>query len=89
VARHVDDLARCLSRDAEVLLLQPHRSPFVALRWLRDGESLALYFDAASEWDGLVSVLGGIGVDRVHIHHVHGLPQAILDLSTRLGCPTT
>jgi hypothetical protein len=34
-----------------------------------------------------VSVLAAIGIDRVHIHHVHGLPQAVLDLSQRLGCP--
>ena len=36
VARHVEDLARCLARDVEVLLLQPHRSPFIALRWMRE-----------------------------------------------------
>ena len=87
VARHVEDLARCLARDVEVLLLQPHRSPFVALRWMREGESLRLYFDALAEWERLASVLAAIGIDRVHIHHVHGLPQAILDLSRRLGCP--
>ena len=87
VTRHLGDLARCLSGDAEVLLLQPDRSPFIALRWLRETESLALYFDAQSEWEQLVSVLASIGVDRVHIHHVHGLPQAILDLPARLGCP--
>ncbi len=87
ITRHIADLARGLSGDAEVLLLQPDRSPFVALRWLREGESLGLYFDAGSEWDRLVSVLAGIGIDRVHIHHVHGLPQAILDLPARLGCP--
>ena len=87
VARHVEDLARCLAPDVEVLLLQPHRRPFVALRWLREAETLCLYFDADAEWERLVSLLAAIGVDRVHIHHVHGLPQAILDLSTRLGCP--
>jgi glycosyltransferase involved in cell wall biosynthesis len=87
VARHVEDLARCLAGDVEVLLLQPHRSPFVALRWMCEGESLRLYFDALSEWEQLVSVLAAIGIDRVHIHHVHGLPQTSLDLSGKLGCP--
>ena len=87
VARHVEDLARCLAGDVEVLLLQPHRSPFVALRWMREGENLRLYFDALAEWERLASVLAAIGINRVHIHHVHGLPQAVLDLSQRLGCP--
>ena len=87
VARHVEDLARCLARDVEVLLLQPHRNPFIALRWMREGESLRLFFDAHAEWERLVSVLAAVGIDRVHIHHVHGLPQAILDLARRLGCP--
>jgi glycosyltransferase involved in cell wall biosynthesis len=87
VARHVEDLARCLARDVEVLLLQPHRSPFIALRWMRKGESLRLYFDALAEWERLASVLAAIGIDRVHIHHVHGLPQAILDLARQLRCP--
>ena len=87
VARHIEDLARCLARDVEVLLLQPHRSPFIALRWMREGESLRLYFDAVAEWERLASVLAAIGIDRVHIHHVHGLPRAVLDLSTWLRCP--
>ncbi len=69
VARHVDDLARCLAGDVEVLLLQPHRSPFIALRWMREGESLRLYFDA----------LGRVGTARVrsrrHRHRSRSHPS--------------
>ena len=87
VARHVEDLARCLASDVEVLLLQPFRSPFIVLQWMREGESLRLHFDALNEWERLLSVLATLGVDRVHLHHVLGLPQEVLDLSMRLRCP--
>jgi len=87
LARHVNDLARCIERDVEPLVIQPHAGSLVALRWLRSGESLALYLDAAKEWPNLLEMLAGIGIDRVHLHHVHGWPPDILDLPARLDCP--
>jgi hypothetical protein len=32
-------------------------------------------------------VLAGVGIDRIHIHHVHGLPAGVLDLPARLARP--
>ena len=85
VARHMASLARAIEADAEVLLLAPHLDRFVSLRWLRDGEELALWFPV-EQWDRMTSLLGAIGVDRVHFHHVHGLPRQVLALPERLGC---
>lgn len=87
VARHVGDLALALEPDVEVLMLEPHVAPFVALRWLRSGEPLKLWFDGVGDWEGLIGFLGALGLDRIHFHHVSGLPEAVLDLPTRLGCP--
>jgi glycosyltransferase involved in cell wall biosynthesis len=68
------------------LLLEPHGAPFVELRWLRSGERLRLWFDSAADWDGLLGFLGALAIDRIHFHHVSGLPEAVLDLPSRLGC---
>ena len=87
VGRHVSDLARALQGQAEVLLLHPHRISYVALRSL-DDRGGTLWFRKAEEWDtGLIPVLRGIGIDRIHFHHVHGLPQRVLDLALGLGVP--
>src|SRR6185312_4741973 len=86
VARHMASLARAIEEDAEVLLLAPHADGHTSLRWLRRGEDLALWFPT-SQWDRMTALLAAIGVDRVHFHHVHGLPQEALALPRRLGCP--
>ena len=87
VGRHIDELAVAIADDAEVLLLNPHLNSFLALRWLRPGEDLALWMRAADEWERMVELLQAIGIDRIHFHHVHGLPHGILELPRRLGCP--
>lgn len=86
VGRHMADLSHALEPDVEVLILQPDSAPFVALQWLRSGEKLKLWFDAGA-WDELVDFLRTLGLDRIHYHHVDGLPESILDLPARLGRP--
>ena len=86
VARHIEGLALALEADVEVLLLQPFGPSHVVLRWMRSGEAFALYFDPKREWRALVAVLAAAGIDRLHLHHVHGLPRDVLDLPTALGC---
>lgn len=86
VARHIADLARLLEDDAEVLLLQPgEHIPFFSLRWLRRGEDLALWF-RVDEWPAIEDLLARLAIARVHFHHVHGLPESVLDLPARLAC---
>ena len=86
VARHLADLVAAVAQDVEVLLLRPDGAGSVALRWIRDGETLALWFDAEREWTALLQVLAGIGIERVHFHHVHGFPPAVLELPRMLAC---
>ncbi len=85
--RHVRDLAKLIEDDCEVLLLQPERGGLLALRWARAGEECLVYFRAETEFDALVALLAHLGIDRVHLHHVHGLPMAILSLAERLNVP--
>jgi GT2 family glycosyltransferase/glycosyltransferase involved in cell wall biosynthesis len=83
VQRHVDELAAAVARDAEVLSLSP-RGGRLEIRVMADpGAALWL---ARDEWARLVELLRAVGIDRVHFHHVHGLPREVLALPAQLGC---
>jgi len=88
IERHVNDLARLLAPDCEVLALRPEAKSIVSLAWLREGEEFEAWFDAATEWPGCVALLEAIGISRVHFHHVHGLPREVLDLPRVLEAPS-
>ena len=85
VQKHVDALAKLVSADAEVLLLQPTRGGNLSLRWMRQGEEFQAWFEHLEP--ELAPLLRSLGVSRVHYHHVHGLPRDILDLAGRLEAP--
>ncbi len=87
VGRHLRDLAAMLAGDCEVLLLKPHSKTLLSLAWMREGEAFEAFFDPRTEWDTLVALLATLGVGRVHLHHVHGLPLRILALPGELGVP--
>jgi glycosyltransferase involved in cell wall biosynthesis len=87
VEAHINDLATLLADDCELLVLRPGVAGSIHVRWLRPGESLEAWFDAASEWDECRAFLASLGLSRVHIHHVHGLPREALDLANSLGIP--
>ena len=87
VRRHMHDLAALVADRAEVLHLEPAGSGHVLLSWWRGGETFAARFALPEELDALVATLRCAGVVRLHFHHVHGMPQAILALPDALGVP--
>ena len=87
VQLHVNDLARLLENDCEVVVLSPGVPGSINVRWLREGESLQAWFDPSTEWAGVTDLLRAIGIARVHFHHVHALPREVLDLPGELGVP--
>ena len=66
-------------------------SPLAATRyelsWPKAGEGFAAYFSLPADMQTLVALLSGLDLARIHFHHVHGLPRAILDLPAALGVP--
>ena len=86
VQRHVDDVARLLEPECEVLRLRPAGDDAVEIRWLRPGEELAAWAGTQAP-DATLELLRAFGIDRLHLHHVHGLPAWILDLPGALGVP--
>ncbi len=85
--RHVNDLAESLSESLEVLVFKPHDEQSLSLRWLRKGEEFEAYFEDRSDPQELLQVLRAIGISRIHLHHVHGLPAYVLDLHNALDVP--
>jgi len=87
IRRHMNDLAALVSMHADVLYLEPAGDGGVKLWWPRDGEAFEAWFHLPQDMATLCAMLRDIGVARLHFHHVHGLPQSILDLPRELGAP--
>ncbi|MEP7156142.1 MAG: glycosyltransferase [Betaproteobacteria bacterium] len=85
--KHVADLARLTVSSLEILLFKPHDEQNLSLRWMREGEEFEAFFEDRNDPAELLNVLRMAGISRVHLHHVHGLPQYVLDLHTMLGVP--
>ncbi|HET7403286.1 MAG TPA: glycosyltransferase [Usitatibacter sp.] len=87
VERHVQDLARLLESHAEVLVMRPAPGERVTVQWQRPDAQLQAWFEPATQWSACIELLRTAGIDRVHYHHVHGLPEQVLDLPSALGAP--
>jgi glycosyltransferase involved in cell wall biosynthesis/CTP:molybdopterin cytidylyltransferase MocA len=87
IRRYMHDLASLIGDRAEVLYLEPAVDDTVKLYWPRRGESFSAYFRLPDEMPLLAEVLKTIGVARLHFHHVHRLPRAILELPSAVGVP--
>ena len=85
--KHVRDLASLVAGRAEILALRPEGHGGAQLEWLREGEAFSAHFDMPADTDRLASLLRGIGIARLHVHHIHGHSHEILTLAGRLGVP--
>ncbi|HKU85866.1 MAG TPA: glycosyltransferase [Casimicrobiaceae bacterium] len=87
IRRHMDDLAALVAGRADVLYLEPANADTVRLHWPRTGERFEAWFRLPGDLPALAATLRAIGVVRLHFHHVHGLPRAILQLPVECGVP--
>jgi O-antigen biosynthesis protein len=89
--RHVRDLAKLVEHDCEVILLRPERGNMLSLTWLRAGEAFQVFFKAQSAslsgFMQLLKFVAELGVSRMHLHHVHGLPIEVLSMAEHLHVP--
>lgn len=86
VGRHLEDLAACVAPAAEVLVLTPSEDR-LELRVLGPSDTFALRLRARGEWSRLLEILRGLAIDRIHFHHVDGLPHEVLGLPRELETP--
>src|SRR5688572_19487592 len=84
IRRHVDDLAALVADQAEVLFIEPAKGDIVRVR-ARIGATA--FFTLPGEMHTLAAFLRALGVVRLHLHHVNGLPEAILDLLPLMRLP--
>ncbi len=87
VRHHMNELAALINEHCDVLMLEPAADDIVKLSWPKPGEGFAAYFSLPREMPALVSVLTGLGLARIHFHHVHGLPQGVLGLPAAANVP--
>lgn len=87
IRRYMNDLVGLTEDRCEVLFLEPAVGDTVKLSWPKPGESFALYFELPGDLPMLAETLRSIGVERLHFHHVHLQPRAILELPAVLGVP--
>ena len=87
IRRYMNDLVALTEARCEVLFLEPAVGDTVKLSWPRAGESFALYFTLPGDLPMLAETLRAVGVERMHIHHVHLQPRSILELPAVLGVP--
>ena len=87
VRRHMEDLAALVRDRCDVLWLQPGPGGTVELSSPARGGALAAYFALPTETPNLLAVLRGIGLSRIHVHHLLGLPRTVLDLPSLLDVP--
>ena len=87
IRRHMDEVAALIGERCDVLLLEPAGDDVVKLSWPKRGEAFAAYFSLPQEMQALVTLLSELGLARIHFHHVHGLPRAVLELPGAVGVP--
>lgn len=83
VEQHVCDLLTLSSRRARIAVLRAVDATRASLT-LPGGVCVQL---SLSDWPTVVASLRALRFDRLHLHHVHGLPPDVLSLDTALGIP--
>ncbi|MDR0770527.1 MAG: glycosyltransferase [Burkholderiales bacterium] len=91
IARHIGDLERLLNDCCEIVHLTPEKPGVpghrVRIGWQRGVHRLDGVFALPQEMPQLVAALKAIGIVRVHLHHIHALPQEVLTLPQALDAP--
>jgi len=87
IRRHMTELAAIVNERCNVLFLEPAADETVRLSWPKEAEEFSAYFTLPEDMPALASLLRAIGLARMHFHHVHGLPRAVLDLPAAVGAP--
>ncbi|MBK6510556.1 MAG: hypothetical protein IPG06_14625 [Haliea sp.] len=70
-----------------MFFLKPGDGEFVELGCHCNEYHWSLSFDLTSEYQKLLDLLGTLDIDRVHLHHVMGVPDAVLSLLNDLEVP--
>jgi glycosyltransferase involved in cell wall biosynthesis len=84
IRKHMTDLESLVQDRVDVLYIEPADATTVKLH--RRG-GFATWFRLPDDLPLLAQTLRVLGAARLHFHHVHGLPQSILQLPAQSGLP--
>jgi GT2 family glycosyltransferase/glycosyltransferase involved in cell wall biosynthesis len=87
IRRHMTELAAMVAERCNVLMLEPAGGDIVKLSWPSENEGFVAYFPLPDALPALATLLRSARLARMHFHHVHGLPRAVLDLPAAVGVP--
>jgi glycosyltransferase involved in cell wall biosynthesis len=87
IRRHIEDLATLLRERVDVFVVEPAGAETVKLSGPQGRDGVTAWFRLPGDLALLAQTLRTIGVVRLHFHHVHGLPQSILELPVATGVP--
>lgn len=85
--KHVQELARMLEPEFEVMILRPVTSETVSIEWARSGEEFIAYFTLPGFYTHLLTFIKKLEIVRLHFHHIIGLSWQVLQLPQHLGVP--
>jgi O-antigen biosynthesis protein len=83
VEEHVALLSKLVATRARVMVLRP----IDAHRVLLELPGQLRIEVVRNPWSALVAALHALDFSRIHVHHIQGLPQAILDIDVALRLP--
>jgi GT2 family glycosyltransferase/glycosyltransferase involved in cell wall biosynthesis len=89
VQQHVDDLARMIREQADgaVWALSPEGLSALRLSWLGEDSDLSVSLPVGNWRQPLADLVRFLGIQRLHFHHVAGMPADILSLPEMLDLP--
>ncbi len=85
--KHVQDLAKMLEANFEVLILRPTGPNGVSVEWVRSGEEFIVYFTLPYAYPRLLDFIRSLGIARLHFHHIIGMNRQVLQLPGDLNLP--
>jgi len=85
--KHVQELARILEPDFEVMILRPTELHGVSVEWGRSGEEFIAYFNLPHAYLKLLDFIQSLSVVRLHFHHIIGMNRQVLQLPRDLSLP--
>lgn len=85
--KHVQELARHIGHEAEVMVLRPYLWDVITLEWIRPGERFRLYFHVKRDYRALLHFLRLAGVGQVHFHHLFGHDPSIGNIPADMNIP--
>lgn len=82
--KHVQELAKLLEPEIEVLIMRPTDFGSVSIEWARSGEEFAAYFHWPNDYAEMINFLRGLSIERIHFHHLVEYEKQVLKLPENL-----